>query len=136
MHERGFAAAAGSDDRCVFALFDCEIDPIERQDLLFADAVPLGNIMQFDQSHNARQGSAVLRFWMFDVERSPFSTALGFLLPQSIRLHEQDLLAGLQAIQNLRVIDIRHADLHLPLLRRLAVPHIDDASIPITFEDG
>ncbi len=51
MHERGFAASAGSDDGGKLTGFEFEIHAVEGKNLLFADDITPTHIVKFDQCH-------------------------------------------------------------------------------------
>jgi hypothetical protein len=51
VHEGGFAGAAGTDDGGELTLVDIEVEPIERTNLLFANAIGLGDVAKLDQGH-------------------------------------------------------------------------------------
>ena len=56
MHERGFAAPARPDDRRVFALLNREVDAVQGENFLVADAVAFGDVFEFDERHGDSVG--------------------------------------------------------------------------------
>ena len=52
VHESGFAATAGADDRNELALLDAEVDLIERPNFLIAHAIDFAEAFEVDEAHD------------------------------------------------------------------------------------